>query len=95
MQYNYWNDLYSGWGWFLWFGFTLLFFSSICNWGYTYSAHKKNTYEPHKEALDILAARFARGEIHGAEYNRMKAEIKEEPQPGMDKGVLSRQEGTV
>lgn len=88
MEYHYWNDLYSGWGWFLWFGFMLLFFSSIGNWGYTYSAHRKNTYEPRREALDILAARFARGEIHGAEFNRMKAEIKEESQPSSDKSPM-------
>ena len=95
MEYHYWNDLYSGWGWFLWFGFMLLFFSSVGNWGYTYSAHRKNTYEPRKEALDILASRFARGEIYGPEYNRMKSEIKEESQGKILSDGLTGRKSTV
>jgi putative membrane protein len=41
MSNYYWNDWYSGWGWFLWFGVFFLFFSGIGNWGYTYQAHRK------------------------------------------------------
>ena len=74
MEHYYWNDLYSGWGWFLWFGITLLIFSSIGNWGYTYSAHRK--YEPLQEAIEVLNARYARGEIVRDEYLRMKSDIK-------------------
>ena len=41
MSHPYWNDLYFSWGWFLWLGFILLFFSSFGNWGYTYRAHRR------------------------------------------------------
>jgi hypothetical protein len=33
--------LYFSWGWFLWFGFIFLMFSSLGNWGYNYRAHQR------------------------------------------------------
>jgi len=71
MAHAYWNDWYFGWGWFLWFGVIFLLFSSIGNWGYTYRAHQK-------EALDILDARYAKGEITREQYAQMKSEIAKE-----------------
>ena len=74
----YWADWYSGWGWFLWFGVIFLLFSSIGNWGYTYRAHQKYGGSPRKEALDILDARYAKGEITREQYAQMKSEIAKE-----------------
>ncbi len=71
----YWNDWYSGWGWFLWFGIMILLFSSAGNWGYTYRVHRNSALEPRKEALDILNERYARGEITREEHGQMKATI--------------------
>lgn len=75
-QTYYWTNWYSGFGWFLWFGFLILFFSSIGNWGYTYRAHRK--YEGvfgQTNANSILAERYARGDIDREVYLKMKAEI--------------------
>ena len=51
MSHAYWNDWYFGWGWFLWFGIIFLLFSSIGNWGYTYSAHRRYGQLPGKKRL--------------------------------------------
>ena len=75
MTHTYWNDWYFGWGWFLWFGILFLMFSSIGNWGYTYSAHRKYGGLPGKEAMDILNERYARGELSREEWGRMKVEL--------------------
>jgi putative membrane protein len=76
MAHDYWNDLYSGWGWFLWFGIVFLFAASLGNWGYTYRAHRK--YEdvyPRRDPLNLLNERYARGDIEREEYLRMRADI--------------------
>ena len=77
MTQYYWNDWYSGWGWFLWFGVFFLFFSSFGNWGYTYRVHRK--FEDRsllKGAIAILSERYARGEIQYDDFLRMKSEIE-------------------
>jgi putative membrane protein len=74
INYN-WNDWYVSWGWFLWMGVIFLMFSSFGNWGYTYRAHRRFRDTPSREAMDILNARYASGEIKQDEYVRMKSEI--------------------
>lgn len=85
-MYGYWNNWYSGWGWFLWFGVFFLIFSSFGNWGYTYRAHRRldGTYGE-KQALDYLNERYAKGELNRDEYNRMKSEILAESKTGSRK----------
>ena len=78
----YWVDWYSGWGWFLWFGFLILMFSSAGNWGYTYRVHRFSGRTPKKDALDILDERYARGEITRAEFGEMRTTLsRAEVQP--------------
>jgi putative membrane protein len=74
---NYWNDWYSGWGWFLWVGIFCLIFSSFGNWGYTYQAHRRyRDSSANKDAVDMLNERYARGEIQRNEFHKMKEEIQ-------------------
>ena len=75
MAGGYWNDWYSGWGWFLWFGIMILMFSSLGNWGYTYRVQRNYGRPIGKGALDILSERYARGEITHEEFARMKTAI--------------------
>jgi putative membrane protein len=76
MTHYYWNDLYTGWGWFLWVGIWFLMISSFGNWGYSYRAHRKiSDFRPTKGAIDILDERYARGEINHEEYARRKSAI--------------------
>ncbi len=73
-MHTYWNDWYLAWGWILWFGFIMLVFSGIGNWGYTYSAHRRYALS-RGDARDILDARYARGEIGREQYASLKADI--------------------
>jgi putative membrane protein len=75
MGHAYWNDWYSGWGWFLWLGLIFLLFSGIGNWGYTYRAHRRFGSVLGGGAFEILDARYAKGEITRDEYARMKSDI--------------------
>jgi putative membrane protein len=59
----------------LWFGFILLLFSGIGNWGYTYSAHRRYGATRGSGARDILDERYARGEVTRDEYAQLKADI--------------------
>jgi putative membrane protein len=74
METYYWNSWYTGFGYVLWFGFIILIFSSMGNWGYTYQAHRKYLY-PKPSPLDLLNARYARGEIQREEYVQIRNEI--------------------
>lgn len=74
MEPYYRNDWSTG-GLFLWLGLIALIFSSLGNWRYTYSAHRKHENAPRK-ALDILNERYAKGEIGAPEYHLIKSEIQ-------------------
>jgi len=74
-MHSYWNDWFFGWGWILWFGFIVLLFSGIGNWGYTYSAHRRYGTARSSSARDILDERYARGEVTRDEYAQLKADI--------------------
>ena len=69
------NDLFLGWGRFLWSGFILLMFSSVGNWRYAYRAHRKFDGSSIKDASAILNERYARGELTRAQYQELKADI--------------------
>jgi putative membrane protein len=74
-MHTYWNDWFTGWGWILWFGFIILMFSGMGNWGYTYSAHRK--YDTSRRpARDVLDERYARGEINREEFLQLKSDIQ-------------------
>lgn len=75
MPHPFWNDWHFGWCWMLWLGFIFLVFSGLGNWGYTYRAHRKYGLKPHKDALDILSERYARGEITRDQYALSKTGI--------------------
>ena len=76
-MHTYWNDWYFGWGWILWFGFIVLVFSGVGNWGYSYSAHQKFG-QPRSGARDILDERLARGDTSRDQYAQLKSEIARE-----------------
>lgn len=75
MEHMIWNEWYSGWGWFLWFGVWFLFLLSFGNWGYSYRAHQKYDRIPLRTPMDTLNERYASGEIQQEDYIRMKKEI--------------------
>jgi putative membrane protein len=80
MGHYYWNDWYTGWGWFLWLGLMFLIAMSFGNWGYTYRAHKKydDLISP-KSAIDLLNERYARGEINHDQYLGFKSRLGDNP----------------
>jgi len=73
-MHTYWNDWFFSWGWILWFGFIVLVFSGIGNWGYSYNAHRKYDM-PRRTARDILDERYARGDISREQYVQLKSDI--------------------
>ena len=75
MVTTYWNDWYSGWGWFLWFGIVFLMLMNLGSWRYTYRAHQKYDQLPRKAALDILDERYARGGVSSDESTKIKSEL--------------------
>jgi putative membrane protein len=75
MEHYYWNDWYTGWGWFLWYALIILMFSSVGNWGYTYRVHRRYGEGSGKGALHILNERYARADIDREEYFKIKSEI--------------------
>ncbi len=75
MPYLHSNELLSGWGWILWFGFIFLMFSSMGNWGYSYRAHRKVDGAQQKDATAILNERYARGELTRAQFLEQKSDI--------------------
>ena len=82
----YWASWYTGWGWVLWFGVMVLLFSSVGNWGYTYRVHRFYGRPADQEALAILNARYARGDITQADYAQMKSVLSEEPKAAANAG---------
>ena len=64
-----------GWGWFAWFCFTFLMFSSMGNWRYTHLADRKHDGVAGSRACDILDERYARGEIDRQQYSQLKSDI--------------------
>lgn len=78
MQHYFWND-YFGWGWLIWFGLLILFFSSLGNWRYTHAAHRRYGELPQKQAIDILNERYVKGEITREQFLQMKVDISKAP----------------
>lgn len=76
------NHRYFSWGWLLWFGIVLLFFSSSGNRGYTYSAHQKYHRPRRSEAFGLLDARYAKGEITQEQHAVMKSALAKDSSAG-------------
>jgi putative membrane protein len=90
---NGWN---LGWGWVLWYGaIFFLFFSMVGNWGYTYRVHRKiNGLYSEKDAFDVLAERYARGDIKRDEYLGMKEDIANDRARISSSGEIARGNGS-
>ena len=76
MEPTFWTALNTTWIWLFWIGMILLVFSNAGSWGYTYQAHRKfRDFPPHKNAIEILSERYAKGDINMDQYNQMRGQI--------------------
>ena len=75
MQHYFWNDGYFGAGLLLWLGIIFLLFSSMASWRHTWAARRKCRVPLQKGPLEMLNERYARGEITGEEFGRMRSAI--------------------
>lgn len=54
----------------------MLIFSSVGTWGYSYQSNRRyRDFDPGRDAFDMLAERYAKGDIQRDEYLRMHNEI--------------------
>ena len=59
MSHPFWTGWYLGWGWFLSIGISVLFFSTVGNWGYSYLADRRFGHGPGTDANIIDLGRLA------------------------------------
>ena len=80
-NHYYWNSGYAVFGWFLWLGIFILFFSTMLNWSRVWRGRFRfdDQNAPPKTALDILNERYARGEITHEEFLKTRNNLLSEP----------------
>lgn len=76
MGHGYWNDLYTGWGWLLWFVIWFLLISSFSHWGNRYRTYRRYSANSNKTVIEILNERYACGDIEQKEFAKKNEEIK-------------------